>query len=350
MNSDLLSIYDLKYTINNKLIQKITKAHYSLGRLVGEAKTIPNQDILMQTLPLQEAKESSEIENIITTTEQLYQIDEQNIDPATKEVKNYRRAIILGYNEVKKNGYINNNLLKQIQETICLNNAGFRSVSGTVLKNNVGEIIYTPPQNKNEIERLMRELESYMNNENDVNTLIKMALIHYQFESIHPFYDGNGRTGRIINILTLIKDHLLDAPILYLSRYIIKHKDRYYSLFQSTREINDCNPWIEFILDGVIETSESTIKLIQQIHELLHHTNQQLHKIKISKRRDLIDHIFINPITNRKNLGLALNISYITATKYLNQLNDLRLLQKSPYKGEYHYMNNHLFALLTEMK
>ncbi|SFV70050.1 MloA protein, putative [hydrothermal vent metagenome] len=211
-----------------------------MAKLNGVAKIIPNSQILINSLVLQEAKDSSEIENIITTHDELYRasVDISNISNETKEVQNYSKALLLGYNLVKDNELLLKKYIVAIQKELEQNDAGIRRQSGTVLKNEqTDEVIYTPPQEFELIDRLMSDLERYINEPNDIDPLINMAIIHYQFESIHPFYDGNGRTGRIINILYLILNDLLDIPILYLSRYIIKNKADYYRLLQEVRNV-----------------------------------------------------------------------------------------------------------------
>ena len=223
-----------------KILKKAIQANRALAKLNGVAKIIPNSQILINSLVLQEAKDSSEIENIITTHDELYRasVDISNISNETKEVQNYSKALLLGYNLVKDNELLLKKYIVAIQKELEQNDAGIRRQSGTVLKNEqTDEVIYTPPQEFELIDRLMSDLERYINEPNDIDPLINMAIIHYQFESIHPFYDGNGRTGRIINILYLILNDLLDIPILYLSRYIIKNKADYYRLLQEVRNV-----------------------------------------------------------------------------------------------------------------
>lgn len=208
----------------------------------GVAKTIPNESILLNTLVLQEAKDSSEVENIVTTQDELYQIDldmkETLPKTAQKEVLRYRQAMHTGFDLVRKNKLLTNAVIKQIQQELEENTAGFRAVPGTALKNNQNETVYTPPQTKDEIEHYMSNLERFINDSAlcNLDPLLKLPIIHHQFESIHPFYDGNGRTGRIINILFLVANDLLDLPILYLSRYINHNKSEYYKLIQKIRD------------------------------------------------------------------------------------------------------------------
>jgi len=231
----------LKIDVESKtVLKKLPKAHAALAELKGIAQTIPNQNILINTIGLQEAKDSSEIENIITTHDDLYKSELNLISSLeSKEVQNYIEALKYGFELIKKNNLLTSNSIKRIQSKIEKNRAGFRKVPGTVLKNsNTGKVIYEPPQDGEVIIALMKNLEKFINTDSlsDLDPLLKMAIIHFQFESIHPFYDGNGRTGRIINILYLINQGLLNLPILYLSNYIIKNKHEYYKCLQNVRD------------------------------------------------------------------------------------------------------------------
>ncbi|NLG02124.1 MAG: Fic family protein, partial [Lentisphaerae bacterium] len=235
------------------VLKKLAEAHRHLAELKGIAATIPNENILIQTLALQEAKDSSEIENIVTTHDDLFkaQLADESANPSAKEVARYVAALRVGFDSVRKTGLITLNQIIEIQKTLEQNDAGFRKVPGTAFRNRAtGEVVYTPPQDHTQIVALMGNLESFINDPTrmDVDSLVKMALIHYQFESIHPFYDGNGRTGRIINILYLVANGLLNLPVLYLSRYIIQNKADYYRLLQDVRAKNAWEEWVLFML------------------------------------------------------------------------------------------------------
>lgn len=227
------------------VLRQLNQSNKKLAELKGIVKTIPNAATLINTLSLQEAKDSSEIENIITTHDELFRSDinlsNYAINIQNKEVLKYSDALKRGFALIQKNGLLNTTIIKEIQQVLEENSAGFRALPGTTLKNNKGDIIYTPPQNKQDIEQYMANLEQFINDNtiSNIDPLIKMAVIHHQFESIHPFYDGNGRTGRIINILYLALQQLLDLPILYLSRYIIQNKGKYYTLLQHVRNTNE---------------------------------------------------------------------------------------------------------------
>jgi Fic family protein len=219
------------------VLKQLTKAHRALSELKGYANMIPNKNILINAVLINEAKDSSEIENIITTHDELFKaITVENYkSPAAKEVVNYRTALWHGYNLVSEKEMITSNMLIEIQQLIILNQAGIRKQAGTVLINeSTGETVYTPPASEQEILNLLANLVNYINSDDETDPLVKLAVIHYQFEAIHPFYDGNGRTGRILNILYLVLKDLLDSPILYLSKYIIRNKPDYYRLLTSS--------------------------------------------------------------------------------------------------------------------
>lgn len=335
------------------ILKKLTKAHQALAELKGVVGIIPNQDILINTLSLQEAKDSSAIENIITTHDELYKSDvsaKQFSSYAAKEVYSYATALQNGYNNVKKNGLLTNNYILEIQQTLEGNSAGFRTIPGTVLKNDqTGEIVYSPPQNQEQICLLMNNLEQFINDDVlcDWDPLTKMAVIHHQFESIHPFYDGNGRTGRIINILYLVKHGLLTTPVLYLSRFINQRKNEYYKLLQSVRDDKGWEQWILYMLDGIEQTSHQTVRLILGIRDLM-----QSYKHKIRKElpklysQDLLNNLFRHPYTKIDFIMQELQVTRITATKYLEALLNLGILTKHKKQKENYYINKALFDLL----
>jgi len=337
------------------VLKALTGARAALAELKGAASTIPNEQILIETLSLQEAKDSSAIENIVTTHDELYRsgVGANNFESASaKEVHNYSSALKYGFKEVIEKGFLNVNGILKIQEIIEGNNAGIRKVPGTVLKNDLtGDIVYTPPQDYDTIMKLMQNLEAFINNqlEYDVDPLIKMAIIHHQFESIHPFYDGNGRTGRIINILYMIKEELLSLPILYLSRYLIKNRAEYYDLLQSTRETNNWEPWILYLLEAVEKTSKDTVILIKRIKELMLETKWKIRsELPNIYSQDLINNLFRHPYTKIGLLQTDLRISRITATKYLNTLASKGLLDKIRVGRINYYINKQLFNTLTD--
>lgn len=343
----------LNYDIETKtILKKVNIANKALAELKGITKTIPNGNILINTLILQEAKDSSEIENIITTHDELYKsdIDIAVFSHATKEVKNYTGALKYGYSLIKENEILITRFIEEIQIKLEDNNAGIRKQTGTALKNaSTGEIVYMPPQNYEVIIGLLKNLEEYINIDDDVDPLIKMAIIHYQFESIHPFYDGNGRTGRILNILYLVLKGLLDIPILYLSRFIIKNKSDYYRLLQEVRTKNNWEEWIIYILQGVEETSKYTINKINEIKELMKDIKLQIleNETKIYSK-DLLEILFMHPYTKIEFLVDGLGISRQTASKYLEKLEKLNVVQKEKIGNQNYYININLYDLLSK--
>ena len=338
---------------SKRVLKALPLAHASLAELKGIASTIPNETILLNTLGLQEAKDSSAIENIITTHDDLYK-SELNPDGIhslnAKEVQNYISALNKGFELIRENGMLTTRAILEIQEELEKNNAGFRKLPGTALKNSMtGETIYTPPQDVDDIKRLMMNLERFINQDEicDCDPLVKMAIIHYQFESIHPFYDGNGRTGRIINILYLILQGLQNLPILYLSTYIIKNKSDYYRLLQEVRENNTWEEWLLFMINGVEVTSKETISLITQIRDVMMQFKHALRNNYKFYSQDLLNNLFKHPYTKIEFIVRDLNVSRITAANYLNKLSDDGLLTKQKLGTGNYYINQPLFELLA---
>ena len=337
-----------------KVLKALPAAHAALAELKGIASTIPNQNILINTLGLQEAKDSSAIENIITTHDDIYK-SELNLNAfkslQAKEVQNYISALKKGFELITKTGLLTNKSVLQIQEVLENNKAGFRRLPGTALKNDATEkTIYTPPQDYEEIIRLMSNLEQYINDSEmqDCDPLIKMAIIHFQFESIHPFYDGNGRTGRIINILYLILENLQTLPILYLSNYIIKQKPDYYSFLQKVRDENLWEDWILFMIKGVEQTARETIELIIKIKELMLDYKHRLRDNYKFYSQDLLNNLFKHPYTKIEFVVNDLSVSRLTAANYLNRLAEDKMLRKDKLGTGNYYINEELFDLLTK--
>jgi Fic family protein len=342
---------DLEAYETRAVLKKAALANRYLAELKGVAETIPNEAILINTLALQEAKHSSEIENIITTQDELFKAElfTTAVNPAAKEVQNYALALKKGFELVRKTGLIRISDLLIIQETLEKNKAGFRKLPGTELKNaQTGEVVYSPPQHPQEIEILMSNLMEYIN-DNELcaaDPLVKMAIIHHQFESIHPFYDGNGRTGRIINMLYMVSQGLLDLPILYLSRYLIQTKAEYYRLLQAVRDNNLWEPWILYMLEAVIQTALSTIQMIKEIKILMQDYKQKI-RTELPKiySQELLNNLFNHPYTKIEFIMQDLSVSRLTATKYLDQLVDLQLLKKEKIQRSNYYINEPLLKL-----
>lgn len=339
-----------------RVLKKLSTVRAALAELKGIAATIPNANILISTLSVQEAKDSSAVENIITTHDEAFraQLGIQYVKgTAAKEVQNYVLALKTGFELVKSQGIITNATILKIQQQLEKNDAGYRKLPGTELKNDkTGEVVYTPPQSHERLVQLMGNLVEYLNVDEpqDIDPVVKMAIIHHQFESIHPFYDGNGRTGRILNILYLVAKGLIDLPVLYLSRYIIQNKNDYYRLLQQVRDTGKWEDWILFILDGVETVSLQSIELIKGIKELM-----QRYKIHIRKKykfysQDLLNNLFNHPYTKIEYLQKELKVSRQSASKYLNQLVDdpLAILKKVKIGRDYFFVNHKLMDLFIK--
>lgn len=351
----LPDLFNLSEIETKRVFKACNLAHQALGELKGIVNTMPNQGILLGTLPLQEAKDSSEIENIITTQDDMYSSNyetQQFSSLAAKEVHRYAHAMRYGFDEIKKYQLITLTTIKTIQEILENNNAGFRRQSGTKLINQrTGKNVYTPPQNIMEIECHMSLLTRFINDsdEIDYDPLVKMALIHHQFESIHPFYDGNGRTGRIINILYLIQQGLLDTPILYLSRYINRNKADYYRLLQDVRDTKNWEDWLVFMLTGIEQTAKETILLVLEIKRLMS-KHKQLLKEKAPKlySHELLNNLYKYPYTKVDFVAKDCDIHRNTALRRLTELEQLAIVHRIKLGRETFYVNTELFALLAK--
>jgi len=336
-----------------RVLKKAAEAHRFLAELKGIAASIPNEAILINTLSLQEAKDSSEVENIVTTHDELYKanlFEDALVNPAAKEVQDYAIALKQAFAAVRQTKTIRLHNILAVQKQLEHNNAGLRKLPGTELKNiTTGEVVYTPPQSANDVATLMDNLVHYINDDElcDADPLVKMAIIHHQFESIHPFYDGNGRTGRIINILYLVAKDLLNLPVLYLSRYVTRHKADYYKQLQQVRDTGNWEPWLLFVLDGVVDTARNTIRLIADIKVLMadvkRRMRDQLPKIY---RQDLLNNLFHHPYTKIDFVIEELGVTRITATKYLDQLVEHGFLEKQRIGRANYYINSPLCELL----
>ncbi len=337
----------------SRILKKTISANRQLAELKGTAKTIPNQVILINSITLQEARTSSEIENVITTNDKLFEAFSsklEGIDPQTKEVLRYREALWEGHGTMKRRQILSTNLFIMIYNIIKKTTAGIRKTPGTRIADGEGQIVYTPPEGENLIRDKLKNLEDFIHDEtDDIDPLIKLAVIHYQFEAIHPFTDGNGRTGRILNVLYLVNRGLLDLPILYLSNHIIQNKIEYYDRLRDVTEKNAWENWILFMLHAVEETSQSTKEKILQIHQLyldtLAHAKRALPGYIYSK--ELIELLFEQPYCKVQFIvdrGIA---KRQRAAVYLNELENAGILKKKKVGKENLFLNVQLYDLLS---
>ena len=337
-----------------EVLKKLPQAHRYLAELKGLTRSIPNEGILIDTLTLQEAKDSSEVENIVTTHDELFKAHSGDLrgTPVAKEVQDYSVAIKFGFSRVRKTGLLRLNDILEMQAIIKRNNAGLRRLPGTTLKNAVtGEVVYEPPQDPKDIPRLMEELVKYINApvDNGLDPLIRMALMHHQFESIHPFYDGNGRVGRILNILYLVIHQLLDIPILYLSRHITSNKNEYYRLLQLVRDSQSWDEWLIYNLDSIESTAKDTIKLVEEIKILMMSAKNMI-RTEAPKiySQDLLNNLFRHPYTKIAYLMEDIGVTRVTATKYLEELVEKRALNKQKIGRDNYYINVALCEVLIK--
>lgn len=336
-----------------EILRQTNKSTAALAELKGIAKTIPNQAMLINAIVLQESKDSSEIENIITSQDELYKaltVNKSYISPETKEVVNYRKALFHGFDLAKSQGFLRVNDIAGIQQKLVDNTAGIRSTPGTVLKNDAtGEIVYTPPQDKAEILDLLTNFINHFNEQDDLSPLINLAILHYQFESIHPFYDGNGRTGRILNILYLILNELIDVPILYLSSYIIANKPEYYRLLNQTNRTGKWEEWIMFMLKAVESTSKDTISRITNIKDLLDSTIIKVQE-KAPKvyRKELVELLFEQPYSKIEFVVNKLSVERKAASRYLKELENIGIVESQKAGRETLYINRELIEILKQ--
>lgn len=335
-----------------EVLTKTIKASRALAELKGAIRNLPNPSLFLGTLHLQEAKASSEIEQIITTNDDLYKAvvsDKKFNNSATKEVINYKEAIWLGLKRLEQKPFISTNLCVEIVQCIKQNEAGIRTTPGTTLTNGKGEIIYTPPSGEKVIREKMANLESFINENNHIDPLIKLAISHYQFEAIHPFSDGNGRTGRILLLLQLKLEKLLDIPALFLSEYIIENKDKYYQGLRAVTENNDWSEFILYMLNMVEKTAVKGLNRLESIIKLMDKTGEEIKGLlpKVYSK-DLLEVIFKLPYTKRQNLidiGLG---TPKTVGNYLIALEGKGFLKSVKVGKEKLYLNLALMNLLNE--
>ncbi len=344
-----------------EILEKLGDAKASLARLQGRSVVIPNQGLLINTISLQEAKISSEIENIFTTDDELYKAYSDKTTEtsgAPKEVLRYREALWSGYNYLKEKGKFDQSYFIRVFQEIMQTTDTIRpAFLNTTIKQggtgpNAGQIIYTPPRDISVIQNRLDNLISFLNDDEKyrVDQLLKMAIAHYQFESIHPFRDGNGRTGRIFNIHLLTNKGLLDIPILFLSRYISDHKADYYSGLQGVSQRGNWKDWLLFMLRAVESTSNNTFHKINNIVNakdlILEHIKKDDKKFR--NPDDLVEFLFSQPFTKVKHLVDAGIYAENTARDYLNKLCEMQVLEKKEIQGHHYYLNQELYRILSE--
>jgi Fic family protein len=334
------------------ILRKTISAGRALAQLNGTLLNLPNPTLFIDTIYLQEAKASSEVENIITTNDELYKslvADKKVENSATKEVLSYKKALWLGLEQIKKKPFITTNLCVSIVQCIKQNTASIRNTPGTKLSNTKGEVVYTPPSGEAIIREKLTNLEKFINEDDTIDPLIKMALMHYQFEAIHPFSDGNGRTGRILLLLYLKLSGLLDTPAIYLSDYIIKNKAGYYKCLRGVTENNDWEKYILYMLDMIEETSTKGLDRLNKIANAMTKTSEEI-KVKLPKiySKDLVEILFRLPYTKRQHL-IDKNIGNPkTVGNYLIMLEENGFLTSVKVGKEKLYLNQQLLKILEE--
>jgi len=335
-----------------EILKRLSQTNNAIGELKGVLNLLPNPKLILSLIQISESKDSSAIENIITTYDEIFKelATKKSSNGSPKEIVNYKRAIEKGILLIREKGFISTNILVEIQSIIENNKGGIRKLPSTVIMNDqTKEIVHTPPQNEEEIQKLLRNLEEYINNDTELDPLINMALIHFQFESIHPFYDGNGRTGRILNVLYLVLKNKIQEPILYLSRYIIQNKDEYYSLLRKCNEnIKNIDLFVMYILRGIYETSQYTVNLILRINNAIEITKTEMKKrLPDIYRFEIVEHLFSYMYTKNEYFRHDLNIARATSTKYLKALEKEGFLISEKVGKEVIYKNVQLFNIIN---
>ena len=332
------------------VLKQAISANRVLANLRGLAAKIPNQGLLINSIVLQEARLSSEIENIVTTNDELYRAaanGDGKTDPHTKEVLRYREALHFGFKALRERP-LNSNLFIELVQLIKQVDIGIRAIPGTALKNDLGEVIYTPPVGEAVIRDKLANLDQFIHADDGLDPLVKMAVMHYQFEAIHPFPDGNGRTGRILNLLFLVEQQLLDIPVLFLSRYIITHRQDYYAGLRGVTESQDWERWVLFMLKAVESTAQQTFEQVNRILALMEEVRELVQREAESiYSKDLVETIFMQPYTKIAFLVEAGIAKRQTASRYLQTLAAMRVLREEQVGREKYYINDALFAELT---
>lgn len=333
------------------IMRKVIRASRALSELNGALRNLPNPTLFLDTIHLHEAKSSSEIENIVTTNDDLYRdmvADQKMGNPAVKEVLRYKKALWIGLERIEQRPFITTNLCVDIVQCIKSNTAGIRSTPGTVLANSHGEVLYTPPSGESVIRDKMADLERFINESDNLDPLIKMALLHYQFEATHPFVDGNGRTGRILLLVYLKLTGLLTIPAIYLSDYIIRNKQSYYQLLRGVTEQQDWQPYVMYMLDMVEVTAQRALEQIHTITDLMESMSNQIkQQVPLAYSKELIEILFHLPYTKRQVLVDAGLGTLKTVGNYLSQLEEAGVLESEKLGKEKLYINKALLNILA---
>jgi Fic family protein len=349
--NELLSLPPKARIETTEVLKKTISASRALSELKGALTNLPNPTLFIDTINLQEAQASSAIENIITTQDELFKasVAEKRIeDNATKEVIHYKDALWYGFEQLNKRPILNTNLFISIMQIIKENQSGIRNTPGTKLTNPAtGNVIYTPPEGEEIIRKKLKDLEDFIHAEDDIDPLVKLALIHYQFEAIHPFADGNGRTGRIIILLYLKLTGLMERPALYMSNYIIDHKADYYSGLRKVTENGEWQSWIMYMLDMIEQTAingrQKINKILGKIGQFQGIMRSELPEIY---SLELVEELFKLPYTKRKFLEMAGFGNLKTAGNYLNKLEQAGFLKSEQVGKEKLYLNSELMKIL----
>lgn len=337
-----------------EILNASIRANRLLAELKGFCQTLPNPELLLNTIVLQESKESSAIENIVTTQDELYKatlMGDKVKNEAAKEVLQYREAVYFGLARLREHGIITTNVLVGIMQKLRGTNDNIRKHAGTKLLNpNTGQVVYTPPVGEEVIREKLSRLERFINDPEEcaLDPLIKMALVHYQFEAIHPFSDGNGRTGRILNILYLIQHELIGLPVLYLSKYIIENKSDYYRLLREVTESGNWSEWVLYVINGVAETSRTTLEKIKRILVLKQEAEAEL-KVALGTTftRALNDLLFSYPYIKISVLEMQGIAKRQTASQYLKRIEKAGWLSSMQIGRDIYYVNHRLIDLLS---
>jgi len=344
--------------IDKAILIKWGLASRALAELNKNILRIPNPTMLVNTIALQEAQSSTAIENIFTTEDELYKavsdaVKEQSANPSTKEVLRYREALWEGFKGIQENGVIDKELIIRIYQKVKNTNQEIRSPQAQVVikrgqsELRPGEIVYTPPRGEGIVEQKLENLIDYLNNDMNTDPLLKMVIAHYQFEAIHPFSDGNGRTGRILNLLYLVSQGLISHPVLYLSKYIIEHKDDYYYSLSAVTQQNSWGSWIEYMLEAVLQTSKQTNQKIDDILSQMNATYEFVNPKLKWYSKELNQALFSQPYIKQKTIGVATGIkSRTTLSKYVKELIQLGVLSSKDDGKEVFYINNDLLRIL----